>query len=177
MLQAYVAATTASVVTALTLNRFISKRPALANGLIGRLVPLAAVAAANCVNIPLMRQRELIDGISVEDSNGESIGKSVVAAQHAVAQVIPSRILMAAPAMFIPPVVMNVLERRPFLQRNPVLKAPVTVLLTGACLAFSTPLCCALFPQKSSLQKESLESELQIKLPASQDFVVYNKGL
>lgn len=51
---AYVAATTASVVTALGFNRMIASRPALAAGIVGRLVPLAAVAAANCVNIPLM---------------------------------------------------------------------------------------------------------------------------
>ena len=51
---AYVAATTASVGTALGFNRMIASRPALAAGIVGRLVPLVAVAAANCVNIPLM---------------------------------------------------------------------------------------------------------------------------
>ena len=51
---AYVAATTASVFTALTFNRLIASRPSLAAGVVGRLVPLAAVAAANCVDIPLM---------------------------------------------------------------------------------------------------------------------------
>ena len=51
---AYAAATTASVGTALAFNRMIASRPALAAGIVGRLVPLAAVAAANCVNIPLM---------------------------------------------------------------------------------------------------------------------------
>lgn len=54
---AYVAATTASVFTALTFNRMIASRPALAAGIVGRLVPLAAVAAANCVNIPCMVSR------------------------------------------------------------------------------------------------------------------------
>jgi hypothetical protein len=67
-------------------------------GLVGRLVPLVAVAAANCVNIPLMRQQELKNGIAIETKDG--------------------------------------------------MKAPATVLLTGMCLTFSTPLCCALFPQK-----------------------------
>jgi hypothetical protein len=54
--QAYLAATVASVSTAVGFNRFIASRPSLSNSIIGRLVPLIAVAAANCVNIPLMRQ-------------------------------------------------------------------------------------------------------------------------
>lgn len=55
--QAYVAATSASVLTALAFNKAIASSPTLAAGLVGRLVPLVAVAAANCVNIPLMRQQ------------------------------------------------------------------------------------------------------------------------
>jgi sideroflexin-1/3 len=62
---AYVAATTASVATALAFNKFVSSRPSLSAGIIGRLVPLFAVAAANCVNIPLMRQEVVVVSISV----------------------------------------------------------------------------------------------------------------
>lgn len=52
-----------------------------------RYVPFAAVAAANCVNIPLMRQNELIDGIVVQDENGNDIGKSRLAAAKGMSQV------------------------------------------------------------------------------------------
>lgn len=188
LLQAYGAASTASVATALTLNRWVAKRPALSNGIVGRLVPLVAVAAANCVNIPLMRQRELLNGIDVETAAGEKIGKSKVAAVQAVAQVVPSRILMAVPAMFIPPVIMNKLEQGPFLRKYPAMNGPSMVLLTGLCLSFSTPLCCALFPQRSSLPVSSLEPELQaavrertfVQHSGNADpitNVFYNKGL
>jgi tricarboxylate carrier len=61
---AYVAATTASVGTALTFNKIVASSPALAAGIVGRLVPLVAVAAANCVNIPLMRQQVSIFSLS-----------------------------------------------------------------------------------------------------------------
>ncbi|KAF0700432.1 Aste57867_9057 [Aphanomyces stellatus] len=179
LLQAYAAASTMSVATAVGLNKFIAARPKLSNGLIGRFVPLMAVAAANWVNIPLMRQQELINGIAVETADGELVGKSKVAAQNAVLQVVPSRILMAVPGMVIPPLVIAGLEKGP-LKRMPALSAPLMVLLTGACLSFSTPLCCALFPQKSSLPTSTLEAELQAivnrRFPAATD-VYYNKGL
>jgi hypothetical protein len=54
---------------------------------IGRFVPLLAVGAANCVNIPLMRQAELKEGIIVSTKDGVDIGKSKQAAFDAVAQV------------------------------------------------------------------------------------------
>jgi Sideroflexins len=62
-----------------------------------KLVPLAAVAAANCVNIPLMRMQELSEGVPVSDDNGVVYGNSVKAAQEGIAQVTLSRIFMACP--------------------------------------------------------------------------------
>ena len=56
--QSYVAATGGALVTALGLNSMVKHAPPL----IGRFVPFCAVAAANCVNIPLMRQLELKNG-------------------------------------------------------------------------------------------------------------------
>lgn len=177
---AYVAATTASVATALAFNKLVASSPVLSAGIVGRLVPLVAVAAANCVNIPLMRQQEIKHGISIETPDGQDAGKSGNAAKAAIQQVVPSRVGMAAPAMFIPPLVMARLERTAAFVKNPWLKAPATVLLTGLCLTFSTPLCCALFPQRASIALQDLEPELQTtvraRFPGVSTFY-YNKGL
>jgi hypothetical protein len=62
-------------VTALGLKSFLEKR---AGSLLQRYVPFAAVAAANCINIPLMRQSELINGIVVYDENGNAVTESRV---------------------------------------------------------------------------------------------------
>jgi tricarboxylate carrier len=177
---AYLGATTASVITAVGLNKLIARSPTLSSGILGRFVPLVAVASANCVNIPLMRQQEIKKGISVFTESGEELGKSSQAAVMAVSQVVPSRILMASPGMIIPPLVMNKLEQTAFLVRNPWLKAPLTVLMTGFCLVFSTPLCCALVPQEASIPLAQLEPDLQQKagsLFSKEQTFYFNKGL
>ncbi|KAJ8284667.1 hypothetical protein COCON_G00035170 [Conger conger] len=173
---AYVSATTGAVVTALSLKSLTKHLP----GIIARFVPFAAVAAANCINIPFMRQRELKYGIPVTDENGNRLGDSTSAAKQAIVQVVVSRIGMAVPAMAIPPVIMNALEKKAFMKRFPVLNAPVQVALVGFCLVFATPLCCALFPQKSSMKVSSLEPELQESIRKSSPHttkVFFNKGL
>ncbi|XP_037541756.1 sideroflexin-3 [Nematolebias whitei] len=173
---AYVSATTGAVVTALGLKSLAKCLPPI----ISRFVPFAAVAAANCINIPLMRQREFKYGIPVMDENGNRLGESANAAQQAIKQVVVSRIGMAVPAMAIPPVIMNALEKRAFLKRFPVLNAPIQVGLVGLCLVFATPLCCALFPQKSSMNVSRLEADLQERIRQTSPHtttVYFNKGL
>lgn len=178
--QAYVAATTASVLTAVGLNKAIAASPKLSTGMVGRFVPMVAVAAANCVNIPLMRQQEIKHGINVMDEKGNVLGQSKAAAVTAVSQVVPSRVLMAAPAMFFPPLIMAKLEKTAFMLKNPWVKVPATLGLVGLCLTISTPLCCALFPQQASIAVDKLEPDLQSKakqqFPKSDRFF-YNKGL
>ena len=177
---AYLAATTASVVTALGFNKLIAMSPALSAGIIGRFVPLLAVSAANCVNIPLMRLQEVKKGITIETASGQEAGLSGNAAKAAIMQVVPSRIGMAVPGMFIPPIIMSRLERTATYIRHPWLKAPTTVLITGLCLTFSTPLCCAIFPQKAAITLDQLEPDLQQRVKAKfpgQTTFYYNKGL
>uniref|UniRef100_A0A8C7CYU8 Sidoreflexin n=1 Tax=Oncorhynchus kisutch TaxID=8019 RepID=A0A8C7CYU8_ONCKI len=160
---AYISATTGAVVTALGLKSLAKRLPAV----MSRFVPFFAVAAANCINIPFMRQRELKYGIPVTDEEGNRLGESVTAAKSGIIQVVVSRIGMAVPAMGKH-------------CRFPVLNAPVQVGLVGLCLVFATPLCCALFPQKSSMAVSSLETDLQERILHSSPHtttVFFNKGL
>ncbi|GFO36857.1 sideroflexin [Plakobranchus ocellatus] len=172
----YAMATGGAVTTALTLNSMVKKMPPI----VGRFVPFAAVAAANCINIPCMRSKELLSGIPIFDENGKRFGESKRAATSAISQVVVSRIIMAMPGMMIPPFIMNSLEKKPFLKRMPWLNAPIQVSLIGCLLIFATPLCCALFPQKSSMAVSHLEQEVREKIqamPNAPTVVYFNKGL
>ncbi|XP_072177895.1 sideroflexin-1-like [Diadema setosum] len=174
--KSYVLATTGAVVTAVGLNSIVKSAPPL----VGRFVPFAAVAAANCINIPMMRSEELVNGIPVFDENGNRIGNSRNAAKSAIPQVVISRIFMAMPGMVIPAIIMNRLDKGTLLKRYPFLNAPIQVSLVGLLLAFATPMCCALFPQKSSLAVSSLETNLQeeiAKRGGGIEYVYFNKGL
>ncbi|KAM9612553.1 sideroflexin-2 isoform 3-T3 [Morphnus guianensis] len=155
--------------------------PQRAPPLLARWVPFAAVAAANCVNIPMMRQQEIINGVMVTDRDNNELGHSRRAAAKGIAQVVVSRITMAAPGMIILPIIMERLEKFPFMQRIRVLHGPLQVLLCGGFLLFMVPAACALFPQKCSLALADLELELHDSIVAKHGdkvpYVYFNKGL
>ncbi|KAG5450061.1 Sideroflexin-1 [Clonorchis sinensis] len=174
----YVLATTGAVATALSINKQVQRFPPL----FGRFVPFIAVAAANCINIPCMRSLELTEGTTITDENGEVLGQSRVVGQRAIFKVVVSRILMAVPGMIFPPILMDALEKRGTLARYPWLGAPLQVTLCGIFLTFMTPMCCALFPQVSSIAFDKLESDAQAKIRELRGDripkrVYYNKGL
>ena len=93
----YCAATGAALGTALGLNHLTKSMPPIA----GRLVPFCAVAAANCLNIPLMRRLELQNGIMLETKEGELVGTSKIAAKEGIGMVTVSRTAMAMPGGFM----------------------------------------------------------------------------
>ncbi|KAM0736222.1 Sideroflexin-1 [Formica fusca] len=174
--RSYIGATGGAVITALTLNRLAQRGPPLA----GRLVPLAAVAAANCVNIPLMRITELQSGIELQTEDGTKVGNSKRAAKQAITSVTLSRILMASPSMILAPIVMNYLDRRQLLRKAKWAAGPIQVLICGVCLTFATPLCCALFAQRVPISVNRLESDVQEQIRSHDpnlETVYYNKGL
>ncbi|XP_074855351.1 sideroflexin-2 isoform X1 [Carettochelys insculpta] len=174
---AYVTATSTALATAVGLNLYTKRAPPL----VARWVPFAAVAAANCVNIPMMRQQELLNGILVTDDEGRELGRSRVAAAKGITQVVVSRIAMAAPGMVLLPILMERLEKFPFMKRIQVLHAPLQVMLAGAFLLFMVPVACSLFPQRCSMALSNLEPELRASVLASRGdsvpYVYFNKGL
>jgi len=172
---AYVSATSAALVTSLGLKAYLAKR---ASPLVQRYVPYAALAAANMVNIPLMRRTEIENGIACCDDEGTPVMNSKTAAIFGITQVVFSRIVMATPGMTILPVVMERLEKKAWMQRIKPLHGPIQVLFVGCFLLFMTPTACALFPQAASIKTstvgrfESLPDDKPLP-----DVLRFNKGL
>ncbi|KAH8247333.1 hypothetical protein KR038_002739 [Drosophila bunnanda] len=176
LVTSYCLATGGALATALSLNRAVKNM----NPLVGRLVPLVAVAAANCINIPCMRMQELRNGVVLLDENNTEMGVSKKAAAVGISAVILSRIAMAIPGMTLTPMLMNNLEKRGFLAKYPRSNAPIQTLFCGFVLIFATPLGCAFFKQRAGIKVDSLESEVRDSIKKKRpelDTVWFNKGL
>ncbi|XP_036341755.1 sideroflexin-1-3-like [Rhagoletis pomonella] len=176
LLTSYVLATGGALTTALSLNRLVKNL----NPLIGRLVPLAAVAAANCINVPMMRLQELKNGVTLLDEKNNELGVSKKAAAAGITAVVASRIAMAAPGMVLTPLLISSLEKRGLLKRFPKASAPIQTLFCGFVLIFATPLGCAFFSQRASIGVGKLEEDVQKnikKLDPELTEVWFNKGL
>lgn len=177
----YALATSTAVATALSFNRMAKHM----NPIIGRFVPFFAVCAANCVNVPMMRKHELVEGTPVfnkiqnkKEYKMDRVGLSKNAAFMGVGQVIATRIAAAAPVMLINPFIMDGLSKRGTLCRYPWIEMPITLVWVCCSVSLSTPAACAIFKQEAELPYDSLENELKEKLKKNPPKVLYfNKGL
>merc|ERR1712045_963383 len=136
--------TFAALGTALGLKAALAKS---SSQLIQRFVPCVAVAASNCVNIPLMRQQELMDGMTLTNEAGDTACLSKTCAADGIGKVVLSRILIAAPGMLALPVIMQRMERLSWFRARPALHAPFQVLGVGCFLTVMVPTGCSIWPQ------------------------------
>ncbi|GAA5820230.1 hypothetical protein JCM10212_006788 [Sporobolomyces blumeae] len=183
---AYVSATVASCSIAVGLSQLVPRlrvSPS-ARALLGKLVPFAAVASAGCVNIGLMRWKEMRDGISVyapsDPQTGrpssEVLGKSSIAGTYAVGQTAASRVLTNIPTLILPPLLITILERRgAFARPNGARLASVANLsLVGLSLLLFLPPAIAAFPSRAEIEPRKLEERFW---NVGYDKVEFNKGL
>uniref|UniRef100_A0A8R1DMM9 ANF_receptor domain-containing protein n=1 Tax=Caenorhabditis japonica TaxID=281687 RepID=A0A8R1DMM9_CAEJA len=151
LLLSYCCATGGAMSAALALNMMFKNR----NSVAARLVPFAAVALANAINIPMVRSNEVTEGMELRDENGELVGRSRQMAILSIAQVTLSRIGMAMPDMVTTPIIMNRITRTTFYRTHPWMRFteyPIQTMFAGMALLFTTPMCCALFPQKTAIE-------------------------
>ena len=150
----YSSATTAALTTALGLKHLLTGSVRFA--FLQRYVPFMAVAAANVVNIPLMRQSELQSGVTLHDDANKPLVKSKISAATGISQVVLSRIIMAAPGMLLIPLIMSRTEKARWFRG--AYSMPMQVLLCGVSLTLMVPLACSLFDQKCAISTSTLQA-------------------
>ncbi|GAA5994023.1 hypothetical protein JCM11641_000048 [Rhodosporidiobolus odoratus] len=184
---AYAAATLASCTIAVSLSQLVPRLRGISpttKALLGKLVPFAAVASAGCVNIGLMRWKEMRDGISVyapsdpvtNRPSHEKLGDSAVAGRVAVGQTAASRVLTNIPTLILPPLLITLLERRGAFNRpNGARLSTITNLgLIGLSLLVFLPPAIAAFPSRAEIDPKKLEGRFH---EVGYEKVEFNKGL
>ncbi|SGZ12216.1 BQ5605_C028g10489 [Microbotryum silenes-dioicae] len=185
--KAYASATIASCTIAVGLTSLVPRLRSLTPStrmLLGKLVPFVAVASAGCVNIGLMRWKEIRDGISIykpKDAvtgrvSDEVLGKSSIAGKYAIGQTAASRVLTNIPTLILPPLIITLLERRGAFDRpnGKRLSTALNLGLIGLSLLVFLPPAIAVFPQRGAASPKKLEEKYH-DLPY--DHVEFNKGL
>ena len=174
----FLGAVTSAVGIAVGLNQLIARAKNLSPSrrlLIQKFVPFPAVAVANVCNVFLMRRQEMNTGIEVYDKSKKVIGTSQIAAFDAIKDTALTRIVLPAPILTIPPLIMTALEKTALFTRFPKSYLPVNATLGALAFALALPLAIGLFPQESSIPRHKLEKELQAQ--TNDVILFYNKGL
>ncbi|KAI2612988.1 Tricarboxylate/iron carrier [Hypoxylon fragiforme] len=194
--QSYFLAVGASCSVAVGLNALVPrlKRVSPSTKLVlGRLVPFAAVASANIVNVFLMRGEEIRTGIDVypvlsdadkaqlakegkAESDVPSLGKSRKAATLAVGETAASRVFNSTPIMVVPPLILMRLQRTEWLRKNPRYTLPINLGLILGMSYVVLPFALAAFPQRQRISADSLEEEFRGR-GGDGGMVVFNRGI
>lgn len=178
----YLGAVASSVSIAVGLNQLV-KRARVSENLrtvLSRFVPYPAVATASTANMLLMRRTELKNGIAIKDETGKVHGFSQKAAEQAIFQTMLSRVVLPAPLLVIPPLVMMGLDRTRVFKAVPRLRMPTEVTVCVLAFVFGLPFAISLFPQEGSISVSDVEDRFKAATDGAGNSVqtfYFNKGL
>lgn len=136
------------------------------------LYPIASLAYFNVV---IVRSEESENGIQVFDSNGSSVGISQAAGAKAVKETALSRAALLGTTAAVPNLLLFLLQKARFLQRSPLLVAPIRHISTAIVLGLMIPVSFSLYPQLGTIKKEKLEKEFETAAVSGELF--YHRGL
>lgn len=125
------------------------------------LLNMVAVGTANATNVMLMRQNELVNGISVTNKKGTiEYGKSVEAGRRAVFETCLSRFCMPAAGLLLPVATYSYLKRMRLLPKNMAGLAAVRLLLVyGSFSLMALPMSTGIFEPQQSIDIGEIDSE------------------
>lgn len=183
ILKSYAVAVTSSIGVALAIRKALSGWTHNLHGskliVANSVSSFFACATAGYLNAHFMRNTELEKGIDVLDEEGNTLGKSKVAARKAVQQTANSRFFLAIP-IFIPPIILYTIEKRNLMPRNFYLRTTLEILAICFELYFAVPFAIGAYPQHGRLSREEIEEEFRALKNSRGESIkeyIFNKGL
>jgi hypothetical protein len=153
----YFLATTSSVLVAVGLDRLIrkySKSP-----ITRTFGPATAMAIAGCLNLLVIRYKEVIDGVDVYDSNGTKVGRSKEAALNGLSKTTLIRFSMQYTGSFLPVLLVEAFKLMRMYPTGRLQRLCIDTGVITLAIAINVPVMFALYPQMIHVDK--LEQELQ----------------
>ncbi|EKX49686.1 hypothetical protein GUITHDRAFT_67701 [Guillardia theta CCMP2712] len=175
----YLGATTISCGIALGLGEALKKlplTPSVSSSLF-KLVPYMAVAGSNVFNLVSMRSSELATGIPVKDKDGRVLGLSKEAGKSAILQGAITRVVIPAPVLLFPPIIMRFIDQA---KLPPRIRPAAELFVIVASVFGALPCAIGLFPQESSVPVSRVEREFQgLKTKDGEEVkqVFFNRGV
>jgi sideroflexin-5 len=180
---AYGAAVAASCTIGLGLTKFADRAthlPPAIRPMMKIAVPYTAVASAGALNLALTRANEMQHGIDVTDEYGDVHGRSKVAGSGAVFKSAMSRVVLPAPILLLPPIIMAGLERMSIIPKSGPGKMVANVGVVTISILCALPCAIGLFPQVSEIDATELEPHFHSLVDKNNNRITkfyYNKGL
>ncbi|XP_026807716.1 sideroflexin-2-like [Rhopalosiphum maidis] len=177
------AATVTSTFAAFHIERFLVSK--ICHPIPYRFVPLITLAGASFINVPIMRHKEIIEGVRIYDCNKEKVGYSRFAGLKGIGETIVTRIVMLAPGIVLVHYLEDVLDNKScWFRKNKWAHFPFKSIGFGIILVGMLPTACAIFPQFSSIQLCTLKqfdkeayNQVTEKSTELTDTLYFNKGL
>ncbi|XP_015364517.1 PREDICTED: sideroflexin-2-like [Diuraphis noxia] len=140
------AATGTSTLAAFHIEKILLSK--ICHPILYRCVPLITFAGASFINVPIMRHKEIIDGVRIYDCNKEKVGYSRLAGLKGIGETIVTRIILLAPGVVLIQYLENVLDNKScWFRKNKWAHLPFNTIGFGIILIGMLPTACAVFPQ------------------------------
>ncbi|XP_052469244.1 sideroflexin-4-like [Carassius gibelio] len=110
----------------------------------------------------VVRSEEADNGIRVFDSNSNPVGVSKAAGSKAIKETALSRATLFGTIAAFPPLLLALLKRVTFVQRNPMIIAPVRHISTAIIFGLMIPVSFSLFPQFGKIKKKRLKGGVSV---------------
>ena len=118
------------------------------------------------------------EGIAVQTESGVNVGRSKKAGFEAISQVAVSRVATAFPVVFLPGLIINQIEKIPWMAKSRPRMFAANLVTISASLLCALPCAVALYPQVATMKVDRLEDDVKAKAKElGVDTVYFNRGL